>query len=263
MGRVSKLVVHHFYRPDVPANASRATERSVMRGVEAFHAAKGWSAAPGYTFVVFDSGRVYESTGWGRRGVHTAGQNSSAIAFCFGIDGDADNATSRAWAGMAELAALGVAQGHLSESYGLYGHRDFAAKSCPGNKVYPHIGRVRSGRIPDDGGDEMRKGDNDNAVEILQRRLNDVFNAKLTVDGDYGPSTAAAVESAQRELGFARTPDIAHGMFQAALYLASHGLNPARVGKLHRSDHDHMTRPTLVLPDEPVSVVIEDDAGTP
>lgn len=152
MGRVSKLIVHHAWRPDVPVGASAATERAVMRGMEAFHASKGWSAAPGYQFVVMPSGRAYVCAGFGRSGVHTAGYNASSIALQHAINGDAHDATAAAWQAMAALAALAVDRGYLTRNYNLYGHTDFAAKSCPGRIVYPKIGRVRTGTINGGGG---------------------------------------------------------------------------------------------------------------
>jgi hypothetical protein len=145
LGRVGRLIVHHFWRPDVPADATRSAEREVMRGVEAFHAAKGWSAAPGYQLVVFDSSRVYVGSGLGRTGVHTVGYNAASIAVCFGNDGDAAAATLDALAAAYGLQLLAVDGGHLASAYTLTGHRDHAAKSCPGNRTYPLIGRIRTG----------------------------------------------------------------------------------------------------------------------
>lgn len=144
MGTVGRLVIHHFWRPDVPPTASRTTERAVMRGVEAFHAQKGWSAAPGYQVVVFDSARAYIGCGLGRRGVHTKGLNSVSIALCFGNDGDQAQPTDRAWETAYDLRQLMIERGDLTSQHRLSGHRDHAAKSCPGNRTYPHIERVRT-----------------------------------------------------------------------------------------------------------------------
>lgn len=205
MRTVSKLAVHHYWRPDVPAGASRATERSVTRGVEAFHASKGWSAAPGYTWIVYDSGRVYEGTGWGRAGVHTAGINSISIAFCFGNDGDANEPTPAAWAAMHELQEIAKARGHLTGSYDLSGHRDWAAKSCPGNKTYPLIGRVRSGNIPGIQEDEMfQRDDSGPQVRKGQEWLR-TLGYKITVDGDFGPNTEKVVLRFQKDYWLPQT----------------------------------------------------------
>lgn len=204
MGKVSRLIVHHFWKPDVPAGATRATERAVMRGVEAFHASKGWSAAPGYQWVISDSGRVYEGVGWGRTGVHTAGHNSSSVAFCFANNGDAAEPTPAAWQAAYDLAAVGVRRGNLTADYNLSGHRDFAAKSCPGDETYPHIGRIRNGRIPNGEEDDMfcRKGDSGSeSVELLQLRLRALGFYKGKIDSDYGAATTAAVLAMRKSQG--------------------------------------------------------------
>lgn len=210
MGRVSHLVVHHFWRPDVPASASRATERSVMRGVEAFHASQGWSAAPGYQLVVFDSGRAYEGVGLGRQGVHTKGINSTSIAFCFGNDGDAAQPTDAAWATAQALRKYAVDGGYLTPDYRLTGHRDHAAKSCPGNRTYPHIGRVRSDAPPTD--EDPNMIDTKSAahrIRLFQTVLawwggqaNLAAARGLAADGVWGKNTEAAWQAVAKATRF-------------------------------------------------------------
>lgn len=138
IGRVAIVVVHHFYRPDVPASASVAAERKAMRDVQAYHVQKGWDDV-GYNFVVFDSGRVYEGRGWGRSGAHAKGANRRSVGVCFAIDGDADDATPAAWAAARELIREGVKLGHIEPDYRVDGHREWQPKSCPGNLVFPHL----------------------------------------------------------------------------------------------------------------------------
>ncbi len=193
-----------------------------MRGVEAYHASKGWSAAPGYQWVVFDSGRIYEGVGWGRTGVHTAGYNSVSIAFCFGNDGDAAQPTEAAWRAASDLRAIAVARGALATPFRLTGHRDHAAKSCPGNRTYPRIGRIRT--APPTGDDDMlRTGDAGNEVGELQQDLNRLVWTlrehgrigttreepvrqpgwyRLKADENYGAKTVTAVAWAKQQLGY-------------------------------------------------------------
>lgn len=102
---------HHFYSPDViwlrPGESrvsQLADERAAMRAVEHYHAVNlGWSAAPGYCWVIGDTGTVYEGVGWGRRGVHTQNYNARSIAFCWMINGQRRRPTPEAIAAAIEL----------------------------------------------------------------------------------------------------------------------------------------------------------------
>ena len=55
----------------------------------------------------------------------------------------------------------------------------------------------------------LRKGSNGAAVKTLQQNLNTVMGSKLTVDGDFGPATDAAVRAFQQKYGL--TVDGAYG----------------------------------------------------
>lgn len=97
------------------------------------------------------------------------------------------------------------------------------------------------GGRPRQEGDEMRRGDQGQEVGILQRRLTRLgFDTKA--DDDYGAKTAESVGKAQRHLGFQRTPDVAHGMFQAALYLATEGLSEKTLRETRDAVEDHEAR---------------------
>lgn len=49
---------------------------------------------------------------------------------------------------------------------------------------------------------ELKRGDKGQAVEMLQKELNEHFDAKLVVDGDFGKKTEAAVMIVEEILGF-------------------------------------------------------------
>lgn len=139
IGQVEDVVIHHFWRPSLPSVVAPAEEAALMRSVEKTHVEdNGWSGF-GYSFVVFQSGRVYEGRGWRREGAHTVGMNDRAIGIAFAIDGDQHAPTREAWAAAKALIADGVALGHLSPDLEISGHRDHAAKSCPGDIIAPHI----------------------------------------------------------------------------------------------------------------------------
>lgn len=143
-----ELIVHHFWRPDVPAEATVEREREVMRQVDDFHHSKGWGGI-GYAFVIFDSGRAYEARGVHRTGAHTRGRNRS-VGIAFAIDGDAANATPAAWQTLRELDERLQGMGVITAGRKVSGHRDYAAKSCPGNQVYPHLSQINETQESDD-----------------------------------------------------------------------------------------------------------------
>jgi hypothetical protein len=225
IGRVSRVIVHHWYLPDVPASATPAEERSYCRGVEHYHAiTQGWSAAPGYQWMVADSGRVYEGVGWGRTGVHTAGYNSSSVGISFMNNGDEAQPTAKAWQAIYELVRWGVRRGSISSSYTLNGHRQFAPKSCPGNKTWANINKVRTGvalpePIPEpEEFDEMRQGDEGKQVLILRYYVGKLLGQDLGDNTRYTDDLGVKVGDAHERLGFRRVEDVACGIFQAALW---------------------------------------------
>lgn len=139
IGQVDDVVIHHFWRPSLPQVVAPEREADLMRSVEKTHVEdNGWSGF-GYSFVVFQSGRVYEGRGWGREGAHTVGMNDRSIGIAFAIDGDKHAPTPEAWAAAKALIADGVALGHVSPEFEISGHRDHASKSCPGRLIAPHI----------------------------------------------------------------------------------------------------------------------------
>lgn len=139
IGDVDDVIIHHFWRPSLPQVVAPEREAALMRSVEKTHVEdNGWSGF-GYSFVVFQSGRVYEGRGWGREGAHTVGMNDRSVGIAFAIDGDKHAPTPEAWAAAKALIADGVALGHISPDMEISGHRDHASKSCPGRLIAPHI----------------------------------------------------------------------------------------------------------------------------
>lgn len=158
IGRQSVSFGHHTYIPDVPWSAGEslsnqlADERRAVRGIESYHAKMGWSAAPGYNFIIGDTGRIYVCAGWGRRGVHTQQYNSRSYAFCWLINGQRRMPPERAIQAAVDLLAWGQRAGYLTEGFDLYPHEWAASKvgnpkDCPG-RPYGHraLVQVREGR---------------------------------------------------------------------------------------------------------------------
>lgn len=135
IGPVDLVIVHHWWRPDIGADASKAREADALRGVEDFHASKGWGGATGYQFHAFASGRKWEGRGWRRSGAHTKGQNLTSVAIALPIDGDAHEPTDAQTRAVADVIRLGVHSGHIRAGYRVRGHRAYSSKSCPGGSV--------------------------------------------------------------------------------------------------------------------------------
>lgn len=207
LGTVYEDIWHHFYLPDVPPSASVAEEASVMRGVEAFHISKGWRRIS-YNFIIFRSGRIYEGCGLHQMGAHTIGHNATGKAICYAWNGDkhpVDNVTK---ASSRAIRHYMIDHGSISGGSKTYGHRNFAAKSCPGNKIFPDLRQTVHGPVgdmEDEMAFEITPDSPDYQIKNLQQRLNKLLEkkmlkvkvdgqekAQITEDGDWGKWTTEA-----------------------------------------------------------------------
>lgn len=205
IGAVDEVVIHHFYRPDIPASASVSTEKGAMQGVQDFHTDKGWDDI-GYSFVTFDSGRVYEARGWHRSGAHTAGKNHSTLAFALAIDGDADDASPAAYEALNNLIEEGIRVGAIKVNPKISGHTDYAAKSCPGDEVYPNLAqKITAGKRNYEYGDRLlQAGVRGQDVKVWQNLLlefDERYLPEFGADGDFGDETVEYTENFQRAVG--------------------------------------------------------------
>ncbi|XP_060586631.1 peptidoglycan-recognition protein SC2-like [Ruditapes philippinarum] len=98
----------------------------------------GWSDI-GYSFVVGEDGNVYEARGWDAVGAHTYGYNSVGLAICVIGDFTSRVPNDAALNAVKQLIACGLANGKLSSTYLLRGHRDVGQTACPGQKLYDLI----------------------------------------------------------------------------------------------------------------------------
>lgn len=164
-----------------------------MRAMEGYHQGE-WGQGMAYDFLVFQSGRGYEGKGWGWVGTHTGGQNTMGLGVCIVINGNSREPTAAVWETLQEIADASVRGGFLVPSYTVGGHRDFAAKDCPGDLVYPLL----QAKLAPDGHRSipiLRIGARGFFVELLQRKLG------LTQDGIFGPVTEAKVRDLQGQAG--------------------------------------------------------------
>ena len=86
-GRSSNRVAlssRRFFVAHYPAAAGAVTnEVATVRSIEQQHANQGWSARPGYNFLIGMSGTIYEGCGRDVQGVHCPGRNTDGIGVCF------------------------------------------------------------------------------------------------------------------------------------------------------------------------------------
>lgn len=190
-----QVVLHHSWKPDVACGVAPPTQAERTRGIERYHAltypGAGYIA---YHWLVYRDGRIHEGLGWKHTGAHVGGQNTRSIGICLVMDGDTAKATEAMRWAVREIIAQGLRDGWIMGSYALKGHRDFSAKSCPGNLVYPELQSFRPdmeetpGSLP-----ILGPGDTGPDVAALQVALD------LSADGIFGPNTQAAVADFQRK----------------------------------------------------------------
>lgn len=131
LNRSGGFFVHHTV---VGAPTTESGERAEMRNLQQIAFSRGFNDIS-YSFIVFQSGRLYEGRGRNAQGAHTLGFNSTALACA--AAGNYDNLTptpallrSLKWL-YRDYLALGQAP--------CRGHRDVYGTACPGAKLYPHV----------------------------------------------------------------------------------------------------------------------------
>lgn len=192
IGQVGEVIVHHSYRPHLPAGASLDDARSAVYGIWDYHVnTNGWQDI-GYQWLVDQDGRIFEGRGWWRTGAHTEGRNSTSAAVCFLIDGDQHEPTDDAWAAARRVVADGIDRGALTAGPDVSGHTDYAAKTCPGTATYPHIGRLTAPDI----GDIVSEAEHD---PLVRKRVNEITRL-----GEV--AAAGAVAQMRSELGLPPDP---------------------------------------------------------
>jgi len=137
MGAPAKYVfIHHGSSAPCYTQSSCSSK---VRSYQNYHMSTtdghGWTDI-GYNFVVGEDGNAYEARGWTEIGAHTQGYNSVGIAICVIGDFNDRLPNDAALSKIKELIACGLANGHISASYTLKGHRDVGSTDCPGQQLY-------------------------------------------------------------------------------------------------------------------------------
>lgn len=210
--KATRVFIHHTAGTHLPADATVARERQVMRQIEQIGKDR-FGTGMSYNVIVFPSGRAYQGVDFDRKGAHTLGLNSTVRAICFAGNYSVKEPT---------LAQLKTASEIYRAGEGVWwnrdadvdGHRDNprSRSECPGNYLYPLVERIESGYYlganveaplpapaPDKaenvGNDRgtLARGSHGNRVKSLQAFMNARLGARLDVDGSFGPATVEAV----------------------------------------------------------------------
>jgi peptidoglycan hydrolase-like protein with peptidoglycan-binding domain len=212
------VIIHTTVTPILSPQASFEQEAAQVRGMERFHVVNRGFNGIAYSFLIADSGRIYEGRGWGQNGAHTqSGRNSDGHGIAFIGDGTKKPPTRQAWESLVWLLQEGIKRGSITSPYRLSGHRDWWRKACPGDLIYSvmHAEAANVGNRPARPSDYVvGLGDKNDLVRVWQQQLIDGFGEKLDVDGIFGPITEAATKRFEEAYGlpvdgYASTADTA------------------------------------------------------
>jgi N-acetylmuramoyl-L-alanine amidase len=116
-------------------------EAATVRSIEQQHANQGWSARPGYNFLVGQSGTIFEGAGRDVQGVHCPGRNTDGIGVCILQTTTARLSDAAKRSTRALYDDMNRATGR---TLGQTWHAAHFATACPGNEV---IAWIRAGMI--------------------------------------------------------------------------------------------------------------------
>jgi len=136
-GPVSYIIIHHT---DTPTCDDIASCKPRLQSIQQYHLTRpgDWNDIA-YNFLIGGDGTIYEGRGWGKVGSHTLNYNSKGHAITFIGNFDKVSPSAQALQAAKDLIRCGVQLGKVKSDYKLIGHRDVAATSCPGLKLYGDI----------------------------------------------------------------------------------------------------------------------------
>ena len=128
--KIDRLIVHHFWRPKAAQYQGLATIESVRN----YHVhTKGWSDI-GYHIIVGPNGDIWLGRPISRSGAHTVGQNQRSVGLAYAADFDQEDPQQNGYEVGVKVTAA-VCRRFGMEEDDVFFHRDFAPKSCPGDKM--------------------------------------------------------------------------------------------------------------------------------
>lgn len=108
----------------------------VVRDIQAYHMNEKHYDDIGYNFLIGSDGNVYVGRNWDYAGAHTRGYNVDSVGIAFIGYFEKKSPTSEALNAAQQLIASGLDGKKLSQDYKLYGHKQLAASTSPGEELY-------------------------------------------------------------------------------------------------------------------------------
>lgn len=108
----------------------------MVRDIQAYHMNEKRYDDIGYNFLIGSDGNVLVGRGWDFAGAHTRGYNSDSVGIAFIGNFERKSPTSEALSAAEQLIAAGVESRKLAEDYKVYGHKQLAPSTSPGQELY-------------------------------------------------------------------------------------------------------------------------------
>jgi len=207
LGEVKGLVVHWSAYPTAKTKESELAQLTQIQNLHQND--RGWNDIA-YNFCVGDSGTLYEARGLENRSAAQGGNtrdeinynNKHYVAVCWlGGSNPDDQPSKEAVAAVKEL--------WRKVGGDIRPHSSFKSTSCPGkmwrkwieNRLTFVPKEVKTAEVVQETTrfTIIKKGDRGQSVEQLQIMLNFVNKKHITIDGDYGNNTLAAVVIFQKK----------------------------------------------------------------
>lgn len=126
LNQIEQIVVHHS-----------ASLNQTADDFANYHVlTRGWPGI-GYHFVIEKDGTIIQGNPLENISYNTQNQNTKTVAICLSGNFDLEQPTGEQMDSLAKL--ISHLRGELPQSLEVYGHRDFAATSCPGDNLYNQL----------------------------------------------------------------------------------------------------------------------------
>ncbi|HNX74723.1 MAG TPA: peptidoglycan recognition family protein [Candidatus Rifleibacterium sp.] len=140
---VQRLIVHHSYLPNQASYKGAAT----IRGIQNYHMddpKTSW-ADIGYHFLIGPDGVIYQGRPEGVVGAHCS-PNTNSVGVCVigNYDPNADQLNPAIEESLLNLLSWLASTYKVNPETSLFGHCDFATKSCPGAVIYQKLPQYKA-----------------------------------------------------------------------------------------------------------------------
>jgi hypothetical protein len=132
---VGTVFFHTSVTTQLSPAATAPQERAEMRKLDAIAKGRGFNGIS-YSVCIFPSGRAYYGRGWGVVEAATEGYNTTSDSVCFAGNTDSFPLTRAQKDAAVQVLRQGQLAGFLTvRGLSIRGHREVAAKACPGRHV--------------------------------------------------------------------------------------------------------------------------------